>query len=254
MGDPSREILLSFVLPAFNEERQLPAALASIREAAERARAPAWEMIVCDNNSTDATAGVASSLGAKVVYEPHNQIARARNTGAAAAQGKWLVFLDADSQLPPGLLAKTLDLLRQGSAGAGGALVSFDQAGVPWHARAGLEGWNLLSRVFSLAAGSYVFCHREAWEETGGFDQRYYAGEELTFSLRLRQWCRRRGLPFRILTSPRLITSARKIDRFTPWKLVAMVSALALPSARRRAENCAYWYDPSLREKRSEKS
>ena len=73
--------------------------LAEIKSAA-RAFAPrGWdfELIVCDNNSTDRTAEIARAAGATVVFEPVNQIARARNSGAAAATGDWLIFVDADS-------------------------------------------------------------------------------------------------------------------------------------------------------------
>ena len=52
-----------------------------------------WELMVCDNNSSDTTAAIARASGARVVFEPVNQIGRARNTGAAAATGEWLVFV-----------------------------------------------------------------------------------------------------------------------------------------------------------------
>src|SRR6185369_12224787 len=88
---------LSVVVPAFNEERLLVATLDSIKAAAQGLGDWNWELVVCDNNSTDRTAEVARAAGAKVVFEPHNQISRARNTGAAAATGEWLLFVDADS-------------------------------------------------------------------------------------------------------------------------------------------------------------
>ncbi|HUN69649.1 MAG TPA: glycosyltransferase, partial [Burkholderiales bacterium] len=76
---------LSIVVPAFNEERLLASTLESIKAAAKVFDAAGgWELIVCDNNSTDATAEIARAAGAQVVFEPHNQISRARNRGAAA--------------------------------------------------------------------------------------------------------------------------------------------------------------------------
>ena len=68
---------LSVVVPAYNEERLLPATLANLRNLLPAAS----ELIVCDNNSTDGTAQIARAFGAVVVFEPVNQIARARNTG-----------------------------------------------------------------------------------------------------------------------------------------------------------------------------
>ena len=89
---------LSVVVPAFNEERLLAGSLAAIRDALRAFEEAGWdtELIVCDNNSTDRTAEIARDAGAAVVFEPVNQIARARNAGAAHATGEWLLFVDAD--------------------------------------------------------------------------------------------------------------------------------------------------------------
>src|SRR5215471_8792243 len=90
---------VSIIVPAFNEERLIGGSLARIKEAMPAFLAKQWEteLIVCDNNSTDSTAELARAAGAKVVFEAINQIARARNAGAAAASGDWLIFIDADS-------------------------------------------------------------------------------------------------------------------------------------------------------------
>ena len=72
------------VIPAYNEASHLPATLAAVGEAM-RQIPQHGVLIVVDNNSTDATAAVAKAHGATVVFEPHNQISRARNAGARAA-------------------------------------------------------------------------------------------------------------------------------------------------------------------------
>ena len=83
----ARAVKISIVVPAFNEERLLGGSLAQIKSAAGAFTQRGWdfELIVCDNNSTDRTAEIARAAGATVVFEPVNQIARARNSGAAAA-------------------------------------------------------------------------------------------------------------------------------------------------------------------------
>ena len=83
---------LSIVIPAFNEEKLLAGCLRSARAAASACGHADNEMVVCDNNSTDATASIARQAGAKVVCEPLNRISRARNTGAAVRRplGGWL--------------------------------------------------------------------------------------------------------------------------------------------------------------------
>lgn len=105
--------LVSVVIPAFNEEKRLPACVARIRAAfgAHPAVADSYELIVCDNNSTDRTAAIARDLLCRVVCEPVNQISRARNTGGRAASGEWLMFVDADSWPPPGLVGDVVPLL-----------------------------------------------------------------------------------------------------------------------------------------------
>ncbi len=88
---------VSVVIPAFNEARLLGETLRHVQAALTVFTSRGWgvEIIVCDNNSTDATAEIARAAGATVVFEPENQIARARNSGAAAATGDWLIFVDA---------------------------------------------------------------------------------------------------------------------------------------------------------------
>ena len=78
---------ISVIVPAFNEEKLIAASLRSMQEAMHGFSGRGWEteIVVCDNNSTDATAALARAGGARVVFEPVNQISRARNAGAAAA-------------------------------------------------------------------------------------------------------------------------------------------------------------------------
>src|SRR5687768_18403295 len=105
---------VSVIVPAYNEERLLAGSLAATRDAMRAFDAAGWtsELIVCDNNSTDRTAEIARAAGATVVFEPHNQIGRARNAGAARATGRWLVFVDADSHPTPALLADAAAAMR----------------------------------------------------------------------------------------------------------------------------------------------
>ena len=119
---------VSVVVPAFNEERLLAGSLAAIRAATRAFDDAGWacELIVCDNNSTDRTAEIARAAGARVVFEPVNQIARARNAGAARASGEWLVFVDADSYPSRELFAEVVAAIRGGRALGGGATVAFE--------------------------------------------------------------------------------------------------------------------------------
>ena len=82
---------ISIIIPAYNEEKLIGGTLAKIATACRTfdEQGCGYEVIVCDNNSTDRTAQLARDAGASVVFEPVNQIGRARNCGAAAATGDW---------------------------------------------------------------------------------------------------------------------------------------------------------------------
>src|SRR5262249_53858968 len=169
------------------------------------------EIVVCDNNSTDATARIAAEGGARVVFEPVNQISRARNTGARAARGRYLVFVDADTQASPELLRATVSALASGAVCGGGSTIRMEAH------RSGLTRWlvarwNALSARRRLAAGSYVFATREAFFAVGGFSEKVYASEEIWLARALRRWGRARGLDFVILQDHPVLTRGRKAD------------------------------------------
>src|SRR6267143_4386231 len=138
---------ISIVVPAFNEERLFADSLRSVRCAMEAFAERGWpaELIVCDNNSDDRTAEIARAAGAKVVFEPVNQISRARNRGAAAATGDWLVFVDADSFPSRELFAEVAQVIEEDKCAGGGAIVAMD--GLRGWMRAFVPMWNLLSRA-----------------------------------------------------------------------------------------------------------
>src|SRR5262249_47424358 len=90
--------MISFIVPAHNEQASLGRTLAAIHEAA-RAVAQPYEIIVVDDASTDATSEIAAQNNARVVSVNHRQIAATRNSGAHAALGERLVFVDADTMV-----------------------------------------------------------------------------------------------------------------------------------------------------------
>lgn len=231
----------TIVVPAYNEEAHLPETLQALQRAMQGVP---WrgEVVVVDNNSTDGTAAIAHACGARVVHEPVNQIARARNAGAAAANGRWLVFVDADTTISPCLLHDALRALESGTACGGGALVAFS-APIPAMAEAINRSWNWFSRTFRLAAGCFVFCKREAFEAVGGFDERVYASEEIWLSRALDRWGRRHGQRMLILSCGGVRTSPRKLRWHSQWRVAGMVALMLLfPPAVRSRRLCWFWY------------
>jgi len=205
--------------------------------------AEGWELVVCDNNSTDRTAEIARAAGAKVVFEPHNQISRARNRGAQAAAGEWLLFVDADSTPSRELFADLKEAIGSGTVLGGGSTVAADEDVLS--VRAVLAVWNALSRGLRWAAGAFVYCEAAVFRAAGGFSEELYASEELELSRRLKRLARERGKEFRILHRHPLQTSARKLHLYGWRGLAPFVGRFLLNPRRmlRSAKDCAPWYD-----------
>ena len=239
MPDPVPDY--SVVVPAFDEEDLLPRTLAAIRAAME-ATPLRGEIVVCDNNSTDGTAAAARAGGARVVFEPVNQIARARNAGARAARGRFLVFVDADTEVPPGALREALDALASGTVAGGGSVVHMESGG-RWLGGLLVGTWNRISRRLLLAAGSFVFVTREAFDGAGGFPESVYAGEEIWFAIAVKRWARRRGLAFRVLDRHPVRSSNRKMEWYSAWTLAGTFLLFTLcPFLSRSRRFCRIWY------------
>ena len=236
---------ISVIVPAYNEEKLIAATLRGIRAAMDSFSQRGWtaEMIVCDNNSTDGTAALARAAGAQVVFEPVNQIARARNTGAAAATGDWLVFVDADSHPTPELFAEAAQQMEGGRCLAGGCTVRYDER--HFLADCATAGWNILSRMRRWVAGSFIFCEGEAFRKVGGFSLELYASEEIDLSKKLNKLAREQGREVVILHRHPMLTSARKMRLYSPGELLAFTSK-AVFSPRQTVtsrEACGPWYD-----------
>ncbi len=236
---------LSVIVPAFNEEQLLGKTLRGIQLASSAFSARGWEteIIVCDNNSTDRTAELARAAGATVVFEPINQIARARNRGAQAASGDWLIFVDADSVPGACLFSDVADAIASGRCIGGGCVVTLDSGHRLANSVAAF--WNGLSRAFVLLAGSFIFCETAAFREVGGFSNEFFAGEELDLTKRLKRLACRRRSRIVILTRHPLVTSARKMHLYTLREHLWIFAKAVFTGQRslRSREHCATWYD-----------
>jgi glycosyltransferase involved in cell wall biosynthesis len=239
------EVKISVVIPAFNEEKLIGATLAAIRGALGAFAEIGWEteIIVCDNNSSDRTGDLARQAGATVVFEPVNQIARARNTGAAAATGDWLIFVDADSLPTRELFADVAREIRGGRCLAGGSILAFEK----FYFWGGLVmgTWNWVSRIFKYVAGSFIFCEASAFRALGGFSATLYAGEEIELSGRLKALARARGRKVVILHRHPLVTSARKLHLYSPGEYARFTARAILARQRTLGSRvaCHPWYD-----------
>lgn len=208
---------LSVIIPAYNEEDWLDETLKSI-ELVLQETDETNEVIVVDNNSDDRTSEVAREHGAEVVFEPENQIARARNAGAEKARGDWLLFLDADTLLPLDLVKEILRRTHEDDVIGGGSLLTFRES-TSGFAVCGLEVWNWISRMLNLAAGSVFWVDSEAFHKVDGFNESVYASEELWISIALQRFGKKISRKFQIIPEPRARTSGRKFRDHSTLKL-----------------------------------
>ena len=232
----------SIIVPAYNEEAMLANTLAHLQEAMA-AVALNGEIIVTDNNSTDRTAAIAKSAGATVVFESVNQISRARNAGAAIAKGRYLVFVDADTIVPPALLQKALHNLESGHCCGGGATITAEETGIPMLVKGVLAYWNFFSRTFGLAAGCFVYARHDDFKACGGFSEKVYATEEVWFSIALKRLARTHKRKFIIINKPKVITSGRKLVWYSySYQSILLLMIFVLPFLTRFKWVCGYWY------------
>jgi hypothetical protein len=233
--------VVSFIVPAYNEEFELPGTLQAIRDAAGDQQ---HEIIVVDDASTDRTAEIARKVGAKLVSINRRQIAAARNAGARAASGDVLFFVDADTRINRKHVTGGTEGLAVDCSG-GSARVILGGT-IPLWSRLCLNAFCAVYFGLNLGAGAFLFTTKRNFDAVGGFDEGLFIGEEVYFSLALRKLGR-----FRILAEP-VVTSGRKLRMYSAREILPPLFRVLLrgPSAARSRDRLEIWYD-GKRETRS---
>ncbi|MGK0263613.1 MAG: glycosyltransferase involved in cell wall biosynthesis [Planctomycetota bacterium] len=238
--------MLSFIVPAHDEEASIVATVESI---VRSAHGHAFEVIVVDDASTDRTAELAAAAGARVVSVELRQIGGARNAGAEVANGDLFVFVDGDTRITKQVVEGVVAATNQGAIG-GGAMVRFDRP-MPIYAHLMMPLMTRLYFMMKLAAGCFVFATRDAFEAIGGFDLELFAGEEIELSRALKryaktikQWRGHRAR-FVVVRAP-VETSSRKLRTFSGFRMLGELLRLLALGRRgvRKRENLSLWYGP----------
>ena len=238
----------SIIIPAFNEEAYLPSTLDSIQSAVAHLRARAKvdvEIIVVDNNSADDTAAMAIESGARVVHEPTQGVARARNAGARCAEGDVLIFIDADVVVAPNLLDEIHATMRD-PACVGGA-VDVDYRPRRLSMKLYLGAWRILARLMGMAQGATQFCRRRVFEQVGGYDEKAWIGEDTDFYAALKKFAKAKGPQVRFIRSPRVRPSCRRFDKWPVWRVLVWTNPLVIALFRRRKRVWGGWYSRPVR-------
>jgi glycosyltransferase involved in cell wall biosynthesis len=212
--------MITFIIPAHNEELLIRRTISALHAAAEAMNEP-YEIIVVDDASTDRTTAVAARCGARVLSVSCRQIAEARNAGAAQAQGDLLVFVDADTQVTGAVVSAAVRAMRSGAVG-GGSRARFDGS-IPLYGHVLAWLWrSTIQRFGHFASGCFLFCTRHSFEATGGFDKTLYAAEDIALSRRLKRLGRF------VILHEMVVTSGRNIRSHSSLEALLIIAGFAL--------------------------
>jgi glycosyltransferase involved in cell wall biosynthesis len=212
---PAPGLDASVVIPARNECDYICAALESVTE--QTCGMAVIEAVVCANGCQDATVAVSGDFGRahaelklRVLDDDSPGLARAKNHGAAAATGRVLIFLDADSRLAPDLVECVLERERQGMP-AGSLKMVADSDDLLDRGFFGVIEYG--KRLFRIKA-NMLYCTREIFWRHGGFDESMNVAEDRDLLVRLQ----RAGVNVVHATETCIATSPRRLH-ILPFRL-----------------------------------
>ena len=230
--------MISFCIPARNEAENLPNTIKAIKKACGKAKTE-FEIIVCNNNSTDETENIAKKLGAKVVDLPEPNISKSRNTAAHTAKGDILIFVDADTVLKDTVIAQTLTALQDNRYKVVTQIVKHKK--YPNLSSYGVWFYNIITLLTGIGSGHFVGIKKENFKRLGMFDENVFAYEDILFYKRARKMFGTRSI--KVITNTGY-TSYRKYEDGHNLKkfLLGLVGTLLNFNVARNRENLEYWY------------
>ncbi|MEK6324050.1 MAG: glycosyltransferase [Acidobacteriota bacterium] len=236
--------MISFIVPAYNEEALIGRTLEALNRAAQNLGEP-YEIVVANDGSTDQTAAISQTHGARVVTVNRRQIAATRNEGARESTGDKLIFVDADTVVGNEVVRAAIDAMDHGAAG-GGSAVNFDGR-LPRYAELTFPMMVRIFRATGFACGCFLFCTRRAFDAAGGFDEKLFASEEITMSRALKRQGR-----FVVLRES-VTSSGRKLRMYSGREVLSLFANILLagPKGLKKREGLEVWYggrreDPGL--------
>ncbi len=209
----------SVIIPARDEEANLPGCLDSIEAAAQPFPAEV-EVVVVANRCLDHTEEVALSRGAVVVRDESKNLSMIRNTGARRATGDIIVTIDADSRMSPGSLSAVDAAVATNRYVGGGAFIQTERFSLGII----ITGFLLMMPIVltGISAGMF-WCRKKDFDAIGGFNEKVIVGEDLDFAFRLKAYGKKTGRKFGTIWRHGITTSCRKFDRFGDWFMLGLL-------------------------------
>ena len=236
-------MLISVVIPAFNEEHYLGETLASLDRAKaflKKKESTSIEIIVVDNNSLDSTTDIARDFGATVVEEALHNVAKVRNTGARLANGSVLVFVDADTIVPDDLMWRIVEVLAEPTC-VGGA-VNTDYRPAKLTSKLYLQLWRIIGKLAGMAQGATQFCRKDVFLALNGYDETLFMGEDVDFYWRLKNFAKRQNVSVSFIEDIHVVPSTRRFDQWGLWRTLIWTNPLFILMFRRRKTVWHGWY------------
>lgn len=240
MNTPTAVPHFSIIIPARNEEKNLPRCIAAIHNSIT-STTRTFEIIVVINRCTDRTEEVARSLGSKIVSYDGKNLSAIRNAGVKQAQGEIVVTIDADSLASANLFTKIEQSMMAHRYIGGGVFI------VPERLSLGIMVTALMLLPVILyynVFGGVFFCRREDYWAIGGFNEELVSVEDIDFGVRLKKFGKTKKLAYRNLWSAWIVTSCRKFDVFGDWYFVLHPKEfIRLLGGKDRKMADKVWYD-----------
>lgn len=205
--------MLSIIIPTLNEEKALPKLLKSIRSQAF----VDYEIIVSDGNSEDNTQKIAKKYGCILVNSKKRRPACQRNNGARKAKGEWLLFLDADSELPENFLLKVIKEADKKKLKGAGFYIKIKKKELFYKIFTIILNfifkYSQLVRPTSI--GVAILSDKDVYFEIGGFDENLLVAEDYDYTYKIFK-----KYKIRMIESSFVYYSPRRLEREGRFKVI----------------------------------
>ncbi|MDH8678881.1 glycosyltransferase [Fusibacter bizertensis] len=198
------------------------------------------EIVLVDNNSEDRTIEIAKRFEVTIVNERVHNIAKVRNTGAQYATGEILCFLDADSEISSNMFNLICTYMQSNKYVGGGTKFKLDRRNLTFSL---IFVASVLATHIVGLSGVMLYTRKNYFDEIGGFNEKYYAAEDIDFVLRLRDFGKEKSLKYCNIYRGYIITSSRKFKMLKFKDLFMQGGLLLHKSLRENPQKCEQWYN-----------